>query len=45
MSVYVMSDIHGLSDRYMKMLEKISLKEEDTRVFDSWKKEDIQMCA
>ncbi|MDO5109124.1 MAG: metallophosphoesterase [Erysipelotrichaceae bacterium] len=30
MSVYVMSDIHGLYDRYMKMLEKISLKEEDT---------------
>lgn len=29
MSVYVMSDIHGLYDRYMKMLDLIQLKDED----------------
>ena len=30
MSLYVMSDIHGLYDRYMRMLERIHLSEEDT---------------
>lgn len=29
MSIYVMSDIHGLYDRYMKMLDLIGLKDED----------------
>lgn len=29
MSVFVMSDIHGLKDRFFKMLEKLKLKEDD----------------
>lgn len=28
--IYVMSDIHGLYDRYLRMLDLISLKEDDT---------------
>ena len=28
--IYVMSDIHGCYDKYIKMIEKIQLKEEDT---------------
>lgn len=28
--IYVMSDIHGCYDKYIKMLEKINLKKEDT---------------
>ena len=30
MSTYVMSDVHGLKDRYDAMLEALALKEEDT---------------
>lgn len=30
MSIYVMSDIHGLYDRYMRILDLIQLKDEDT---------------
>ena len=29
MSIYVMSDMHGLYDRYLKMLELIRFSEED----------------
>lgn len=29
MSIYVMSDIHGLSERFFEMIKKIQLKEED----------------
>ena len=28
-SIYIMSDIHGLYDRYEAMLKKIDLKEDD----------------
>lgn len=28
--IYIMSDLHGCYDRYLKMLEKLSLKPEDT---------------
>lgn len=30
MSTYVMSDVHGLKDRYDAMLKALALKEEDT---------------